>query len=108
MHELGADVRGDHIRWERNEVQCVPEQSALTQSDQEILLNVSQDLQQDPAYRDRLQGDQAPKLSSDPQSCTGKLKYLVSYPSNSDRFLEPVGGELRYSDVFTSGWTTLS
>ena len=87
MHELGAEVRGDQVRCERTKVQCVPEQSVPTRSDHEILLNVSQ---QDTAYCDRLQGDRAPRLQSDPQS-TGKLKYLNSYPSNTDRFLEPVG-----------------
>ena len=50
MHELGAEVRGDHIRCERIKVQCVPEQSVPTQSDHEILLNVSQ---QDPAYLEK-------------------------------------------------------
>ena len=73
-------------------------------------------IQGDQLDKHKLHGDHTNSKSdlqliqhqSDPQGDTGKLKNLVRYTSNSSWFLEPAGGDLRYSDVHTSGGTTLS
>ena len=96
MHELVVKRKGDLNGCDRAKVQCVHEQAGHAS-------------QPEQADGDKLEGDhdQDPVLQADTQICAVRLKYLDSYPSNTDRFLEPVRGELRYPDVFTSGGTTL-